>query len=126
MSSSIMDDVKHMLGLLPAETAFDSDVMIHVNTIFTTLHQLGVGSDEGFMIEDNSTQWDEFITDDRLNGIKSYMFLRAKLLFDPPQVGFVIASMDRQIAELEWRIRLEAEEQVLSPLTPIIIDGGGV
>lgn len=124
--SSILDDVKHMLGLLPSETAFDSDVTIHINTVFTTLYQLGVGPPAGFMIEDNTTQWDEFITDDRLNGVKSYMFLRVKLIFDPPATGFTQAAMERQILELEWRLRLEAEEQILPPLQPVIIDGGGV
>ena len=124
--SSILDDVKHMLGLLPAETAFDIDVTIHINTVFTTLKQLGVGPPEGFFIEDNTADWSEFIPDERLNGVKSYMFLRVKSIFDPPATGFTQAAMERQILELEWRLRLEAEEQVLSPLEPIIIDGGGV
>lgn len=117
--SSILDDVKHMLGLLPSETAFDSDVMIHINTVFNTLYQIGVGTRAGFAIEDNTAQWDAFITDARLNGVKSYMFLRVKLLMDPPQVGFVIASMDRQILEMEYRLRLEAEEQAHPPVPQV-------
>ena len=114
--SSILNDVKHMLGLLPSENAFDSDVMIHINTVFTTLYQLGVGPPGGYMLEDQTDEWDDFITDDRLNAVKSYLFLRVKLLFDQPQIGFVIASMDRQILELEYRLRLEAEEQAIPPI----------
>jgi len=114
--SSILNDVKHMLGLLPSENAFDSDVMIHINTVFTTLSQLGVGPPLGYMIEDQTDEWDDFITDDRLNGVKSYMFLRVKIIFDPPATGFTQASMDRQILELEYRLRLEAEEQAIPPI----------
>lgn len=114
--SSILDDVKHALGLLPAGTAFDSDIVMHINTCFATLNQLGVGPELGFQISDNEAQWEDFITDMRLNGVKSYIFLRVRLLLDPPQVGFVISSMDRQIQELEWRLMVEADP----PLPPVI------
>lgn len=124
MSSSILEDVKHMLGLLPSETAFDSDVINHINFVFGVLHQIGVGPQVGFMITDNTTQWDEFITDARLNGVKSYMFLRVKLLFDQPQVGFVLASMERQITELEFRLNVAAEELGMSSSGGTIIDSG--
>lgn len=120
--SSILDDVKHALGLLPEETAFDSDVIMHINSVFSTLHQLGIGPGEGFMISDNQAQWDDSITDILLNSVKSYMFLRVKLLFDPPQIGFVISSMDRQIQELEWRLMIEADSKILPQQT--VIDGG--
>lgn len=122
--SSILDDVKHMLGLLPAETAFDSDITIHINSVLSTLNQLGVGPSDGFMIADNTAQWSEFATDNFLNPVKSYMFLRVKLLFDPPQTGFTVASMDRQILELEYRLFVSADEQNLPP-SHNVIDGGG-
>lgn len=110
--SVILDDVKHMLGLLPADTAFDSDIIIHVNSIISTLTQLGVGPHLGFLI-DADTEWTEFVSANKLNAVKSYVFLRVKLLFDPPQVGFVIASMDRQIEQLEWRLLVAAEDETV-------------
>lgn len=110
--SSILDDVKHMLGLLPAETAFDSDVIIHINSVFGTLHQLGVGPDGGFSISNNTAQWSDFFSEMILNPVKSYTFLRVKLLFDPPQTGFTVSSIDRQIQELEWRLLVAAESDI--------------
>jgi hypothetical protein len=124
--SSILDDVKHMLGLLPAETAFDSDVIIHINTVFGVLHQIGVGPPGGFRIDDNTTQWDEFITDDRLNGVKSYMFLRVKLFFDPPQTGFTQQAMERQITEMEYRLNVAAEYPYFGTGGQTVIIEGGV
>ena len=121
--SSILDDVKHTLGLLPSDHAFDSDVTLHINTVFGILHQIGVGPNEGFMITGSTETWDEFVDDPRLNAVKSYMFLRVKLMFDPPQVGFVISSMDRQIDMLEWRLLVAADDQPL--IEDEIVGGGG-
>lgn len=106
MSSSILDDVKHTLGLLPEQTAFDTDVMLHVNSALSTLTQLGVGPVEGYMITGRDNKWSEFADDPRLNSVKSYIFLKVKLAFDPPGTGFVIQSMERQIQELEYRINV--------------------
>ena len=106
MSSSILNDVKHTLGLLPEQTAFDTDVMLHTNSAIATLTQIGVGPVEGYMIMGPDNQWDEFIVDPRLNAVKSYIFLKVKLMFDPPGTGFVVASMERQITELEYRINV--------------------
>jgi hypothetical protein len=121
--SSILDDVKHALGLLPAGTAFDSDVIMHINSAFATLNQLGVGPGAGFQIEDDSAEWDAFIDDPRLNSVRSYIYLKVKLLLDPPQVGFVISSMDRQMAELEFRLMIASEGPYIP--APVILDGGG-
>lgn len=107
--STILDDVKHQLGMLPGDTAFDVTTKIHINTVFTTLTQLGVGPLEGFMIESGSETWDQFFTDKRLNAVKSYVYLRVKLLFDPPTTGFTTSSYERQIAELEWRLNAEVD-----------------
>lgn len=107
--SSILDDTKHMLGLLPDDTSFDTDVVIHINSVFSTLTQLGVGPEAGYMITGKDNQWSEFIPDTdivKLNAVKSYMYLRVKLLFDPPPTGFVLASQERQIQELEWRLNV--------------------
>lgn len=107
--SSILDDVKHMLGITPEETAFDTDVIAFVNGAFGTLTQLGVGLIVGYQITGKNNQWEEFYTDPRLNAVKSYIFLCSKLAFDPPNTGFVLQSMERQKQELEFRLNVVAD-----------------
>ena len=110
ISASILNSTKKMLGLDPDYDVFDLDVLMHINSVFTTLTQLGVGPVEGFQIEDDSATWDTFLgTDPKLNQAKTYVFLRVKLLFDPPQTSFVADSYSRQIEQLEWRLNVTAE-----------------
>lgn len=110
ISASILNSTKKMLGLDPDYDAFDLDVMLHINSVFSTLTQLGVGPAEGFQIEDDSATWDTFLgTDVRLNQVKTYVFLRVRLLFDPPQTGFLTTSYEKQIEQIEWRLNVEAE-----------------
>jgi hypothetical protein len=109
MSTSILNDVKHVLGLLPENTAFDIDVMMHINSQFATLTQLGAGPVQGYAITGPENLWEEFVDDIRLNSVKSYIYLKVKLLFDPPQTGFVTTSMENQIQELEYRINVVAD-----------------
>lgn len=106
MSTSILNDTKHQLGLLPEDTAFDSDIVIAINSAISTLTQLGVGPIEGYMITGPTETWDQFVDDKRLNSAKTYVFLKTKLVFDPPGTGFYLASMERQIQELEFRINV--------------------
>lgn len=103
---SILNDVKHALGLLPEDTAFDLDVIMHINSAFATLTQLGAGPVSGYAITDANNEWDEFFDDVRLNAVKSYVFLKVRLVFDPPKTGFEMAAMERQIQELEFRINV--------------------
>lgn len=113
MSESILDSVKKILGLGSDYTPFDVDVIIHINSVFTTLNQLGIGPTNGFMIMDNSTLWDEYLGgDNNLNSVKSYMFLRVKLLFDAPTMSFVLTAYENQIKELEWRLNVHREEKL--------------
>lgn len=105
---TILNDVKHQLGLLPSDTAFDTTIIIHINTIMMNLSQLGAIPETGFEVTGDET-WDELFDDQRLNAIKSYMYLRVKLLFDPPPTGFVVSSLERQILELEWRLNAEVD-----------------
>ena len=106
---TILNDVKHQSGLLPGDTSFDTDVIIHANTVFSILTQLAVGPPEGFQIEDGTEEWSLFYDDPRLNAIKSYVFLRVKLLFDPPTTGFTLAAYERQFAEMEFRLNSEVD-----------------
>ena len=108
---SILTSIKKMLGLAEEYTPFDDDIVIMINSVFADLTQMGVGPSRGFAIVDNSETWDEF-TDDNilLNSVKSYMYLRVKLLFDPASVGSsTLASYERQISQWEWRLHIEAE-----------------
>ena len=109
---SILTSIKKMLGISREDEQFDPDIIMHINTALMDLNQIGVGPPEGFMIEDETSEWSDLIPNDqlaRLDGIISYIYLRVKLLFDPPSSSAVIESMNRQIEKLEWRINVAAE-----------------
>jgi hypothetical protein len=111
MENSILNSTKKILGIAPDYLAFDLDIITHINTAFSTLTQLGVGPAEGFMIEDETAVWTDFIVDDlQYNAVKSYVFLRVRQLFDPPTTSYLIAAFDQQIKELEWRLNVHREE----------------
>lgn len=110
MTESILDSVKKVLNLSSDYTPFDQDIIMHINSVFSTLNQLGVGPEAGFMIEDKDAVWSDFLESDlRLNNVKSYMYLRVRMLFDPPTIGYLIEAMKQQIAEFEWRINVQRE-----------------
>lgn len=110
MDDSILNSVKKILGIAPDYDAFDTDVIIHINSVFSTLNQLGLGPNEGFMIEDDSAVWEDFLLGDmRLNAIKTYVYLRVRVLFDPPTTGFTLTALQEQIKELEWRMNVVRE-----------------
>ena len=107
---SILTSIKKMLGIAEDYNHFDPDIIMHINTVLMILKQLGVGPPEGFLIEDDTSTWVEFVNDSiKLESIKSYVYLRVKLLFDPPLSSAVIESINRMISELEWRINVTAE-----------------
>lgn len=109
--TSILTSVKKMLGIAEEYDHFDSDIIMHINSVFAILTQLGVGPKEGFFIEDDTTSWSDFIqSNSLLNPVKSYMYLKVKLLFDPPISSSVIESTNRLISELEWRINVAADK----------------
>lgn len=106
---SILDSIKKLLGLTPEYTAFDDDIIIHINTAFGILNQLGIGPKEGFMIENQQAEWEEYITSCNLLMIRSYIYLKVRTLFDPPSSSVLMESINRQLSELEWRIQLEGD-----------------
>lgn len=104
---SILTSIKKLLGIEDEYTQFDSDLIMHINTVFLNLTQLGVGPSEGFMIEDDAAIWEDFIGDStQLQAVKTYVYLKVKLMFDPPLSSSVIDSMNRMISELEWRLNV--------------------
>lgn len=107
---SILTSIKKLLGISEDYTQFDSDLIMHINSVFLNLTQLGVGPESGFTIEDEYTEWSDFIKNDaQLQAVKSYMYLKVKLLFDPPLSSSVIESMNRMIAELEFRLNVAVD-----------------
>ena len=111
---SILTSIKKLLGIEEDYTHFDQDIIIYINSAFMGLHQLGVGPEEGFEITDATDEWDDFVsgrTD--LGGIKTYVYLKVRLIFDPPQAGYVITAIQDQIKELEWRLNVQVEGVVI-------------
>lgn len=108
---SILTSIKKLLGITEEYEHFDTDIIIHINTVFSTLTQLGVGPKKGFSITDKSSVWNDFIpkSSNTLECIKTYVYLKVKLVFDPPLNSAVIESINRQISELEWRINSEVD-----------------
>lgn len=127
MSDSILTSTKKVLGIEDSYTAFDEDIIMHVNSVFSTLHQLGIGPDNGFFITDNTATWDTFLSGDpRLNSVRTYMYLKVRLLFDPPGTSFHINALENQIEELEWRLNVTREYSQWPTPEPeeLILDGG--
>lgn len=102
---SILTSIKKMLGIVEEYEHFDIDLIMHINSVFSILTQLGVGPTKGFAITNKTAVWSDFVSNEAtLQFVKSYMYLKVKLLFDPPLSSAVIESMNRQISEFEWRI----------------------
>ncbi|QJD49589.1 virion structural protein [Gordonia phage Secretariat] len=110
MSESILDSTKKILGIDAEYDAFDMDIIMHINSALSTLNQLGLGPEEGFMIQDSSEEWGDLLEEDmRLNSIKTYVYLKVRIIFDPPSTSFVLTAMQEQIKELEWRLNTYRE-----------------
>lgn len=109
---SILASIKKLLGIPEDYTQFDQDVIMHINTVLMTVTQLGVGPEEGFDIENGTATWGEFIGDDErsIKAVTTFVYLKVRLLFDPPLSGVLVESIERQAKELEWRIKERAEE----------------
>lgn len=109
---SILTSIKKMLGIEESYTHFDADVIMHINSVLMILNQLGVGPADGLVIEDDTTTWVDFVPNEnpvQLEAIKSYIYLKVKLIFDPPLSSSVIDSYNRQIAEFEWRLNVAVD-----------------
>lgn len=109
---SILTSIKKLLGIMEEYDHFDTDLIIHINSAFMVLTQLGVGPSDGFNISDKSATWDSFVTDPKTyEAVKSYVYLKVKLLFDPPTSSAAMESMTRMIDEFEWRLNVAAESK---------------
>ena len=106
---SILNSVKKLLGITEDYTHFDPDLIMHINSAFFILNQLGVGPETPFTIEDKNDTWDDFVTDKDTEAIKSYIALRVRLLFDPPSHGSLMSAIQEQIKEYEWRLNVQVD-----------------
>jgi hypothetical protein len=107
---SILTSIKKMLGITEDYTHFDADIIMHINSVFSILTQLGIGPEDGFVIQDDKAVWTDFIKDNsKMEAVKSYMYLKVKLLFDHPLSSAVIESTNRMISEYEWRLNVASE-----------------
>lgn len=107
---SILTSIKKLLGIAEDYDVFDADIIMHINSVLMILSQLGVGPSKGYMIKSKDDLWSDFISDDEnLESVRSYVYLKVKLLFDPPLSSAVIESMNRLINEFEWRLNVAAD-----------------
>lgn len=115
---SILDSIKTLLNIVPEDTSFDEEIKIHINSAFSTLHQLGVGPTTAYAIESSAEKWGAFIGDrTEINSVKTYVYYEVRLAFDPPVTSFGISSFERMREELGWRLRIAVDPGVLLPET---------
>ena len=112
ITDSILTSVKKLLGITEECTDFDADLIMHINSVLMILTQIGVGASEGFSIKDKDDYWKDFISDaTKFESVKSYVYMKVRLMFDPPSSSAVTESMNRMISELEWRLNVAAESR---------------
>jgi len=110
VAQSILNSTKKILGLTEDDTSFDLDILLHINSVLAILTQVGIGPEEGFTIEDSTPTWEAFVgTDKQLSLVKTYVYLKVRLVFDPPTTSFAIESFNEQVRELEWRLNVHRE-----------------
>lgn len=111
MEGSILNTIKQLLGIQSDYTAFDADIVIHINSAFMALNQLGVGPTECFSIDGSGEKWAEFVDNSiDLESVKTYIYLKVRTIFDPPSSSVVMEAMNKNISELEWRLNVQVEK----------------
>lgn len=112
--NSILGTIKKMLGISYTDDGFNTDIIMDINAVFMILNQLGVGPDDCFSILSNNEVWSDFIGEStNIEGVKSYIYLKVRLMFDPPASSSILDAINRQISELEWRLNLQVEQGLL-------------
>jgi len=136
MEQSILKSTKKVLNVAPDDTSFDDDILTHINSAFSNLTDLGVGPQGGFVIEDEEAEWASYFPNEddpaklkvQLSKIKTIVFLRVKLLFDPPTTSYLLEAAQKQLLEAEWRLNVNREEtEWVDPDPPesvLVVDGG--
>ena len=110
MNDSILDSVKKIIGISPDYYAFDQDIIMHINSVFMVLRQLGIGPTEGFSISNRTSTWSDYISDmSLLEAVKTYVGLKVRLIFDPPTNSTLLQAISNNVSELEWRLNVEVD-----------------
>ncbi len=111
MENSILNSIKKSIGIMPEYTSFDDSLIMHINSVFMILSQVGVGPSKGFIISDATAEWSDFVspTDENYESVKSYVAMKVRLLFDPPSSSTHMECIKQLISELEWRLNFEYE-----------------
>lgn len=110
---SILTSVKKKIGMEEDYEHFDSDIIDHINSTFMILNQMGVGPSAGYAITGKYETWSDYLGDDelKLNGVKTYVFMKARLVFDPPTSSSLLTALENSIKEYEWRLNVAAESK---------------
>lgn len=117
---SILNDIKKSLGIDADYNHFDADIILDINAVLLTVNQIGIGPATGFLISDNTQVWTDLLGDRQdLDAVKTLIYLKVRLIFDPPTSSFVIEAMNRTIEELEWRLNTQA-----TPPPVVVVEGG--
>jgi len=129
MEQSILKSTKKILGVGDDDTSFDLDIITHINSAFSTLTDLGVGPETGFTIEDDTAEWDSYLSDDlaKLSKVKTVVYLQVKLIFDPPTSGYLLDTTKQLLQEAQWRLNVNRETTEWVDPTPVkalLVDGG--
>lgn len=113
--NSILDTIKKTLGIMYDYEIFDPELIIHINSAFSILYELGVGPSIPYKITSRENTWDEFLEDNtQLENVKTYIYMKVRLVFDPPSNSFVVDAFEKQIQELEWRMNVAVETECLN------------
>ena len=112
---SILTSIKKLLGIAEDYTHFDVDIIMHINSVFLTLSQIGVGPVSGFTITDKESKWSDFASVSNIaniEAVKTYIYLKVRLIFDPPTSGIVMQSISDTLKELEYRLNVQYETNI--------------
>lgn len=114
--NSILDDIKDALGLSADYTPFDKSIIMFTNSAFATLNQIGVGPKETFRISNNSTKWSAFMSGEIMEEVKEYLYMKVRLMFDPPTLSFVITMIENQLRQAEFRMQVAHDKTFVMPV----------
>lgn len=107
---SILDTIKKMLGIDAEDDSFDDDIIVILNSSILSLSQMGIGPSNGFVVTSVDDKWTDYITGTiNLEGVKTYLYLKSKLIFDPPTTSNIVDAFNNTLKELEWRMMLAVE-----------------
>lgn len=123
MEQSILKSTKKMLQIGLDDDSFDLDVLTHINSAFSHLHDIGIGPEAGFVIEDDTVDWVTYLDDPiKLSKAKDFVFIHVRLLFDPPTTSFLLEALQNQLKEIEWRLNVNREAtEWVDPDPPIVL-----